>query len=171
MGGGAVATAAATIATAISSRTKSVAKRRRPREGPLREEDAGGGCGAGGSGTGRLTHPRTAGGHGSPAGWCAVRGGCPRGGRAVLSEPGGEQAGGGGGVPGACTARGLHGLDAALRVAHRATHLARRAVALAGVEHGERDRHRVGQLGVDGGDECVEHRGLLALLLEGQLGE
>src|ERR1035441_8175260 len=63
---------------------------------------------------------------------------------------------------------GLAWRDPACAVADRAPHLAGGLVALARVER-ERDRDRVGQLGPDGGDQRVEHRGLLPLLLEREL--
>ena len=49
-------------------------------------------------------------------------------------------------------------------------HLQRGLVAVARIER-ERDRDGVGELGADGGDERVEHRRLLLLLLERELGQ
>ena len=64
----------------------------------------------------------------------------------------------------------MAGRDAAGGVAEGTAHFASRVVALAGIER-ERDRDRIGELGANCGDECVERRRSLLLLLECQLGQ
>ena len=169
---GAVATMIATITTASSSRAKSVMNRRRPREESRPVLAAASGSARCGGGPGRGWRGATL----PPRVRARVRAVAP----AVLPHlhPRSRRRAGwwrlwhDGGPRPSPRERPQPAPRAQCRAGRRSPHgpFHVRAVAIAGIQR-ERDRHRLRELGAGGADERVEHRRLLLLLLERQLGQ